>query len=115
MTKRKAKSQWSRVNKERIKVLTKDGLMHESGLKCVKNAQKSGSWDLLNKIDNLEMPPGLMDEFTKYPNCLKNWNKFSNSVKRNFLFWVYNAKKEETRNKRISQTAKMANENKKLF
>ena len=43
-TPRKAKSAWSRSNKERVARLTASGLMLQAGLKAVAAAQANGEW-----------------------------------------------------------------------
>jgi hypothetical protein len=42
---------------------------------------------------------------------LKNWDKFSRSSKRGILEWILNAKKSETRKKRINETITLAEKN----
>ncbi|WP_232432107.1 YdeI/OmpD-associated family protein [Chamaesiphon minutus] len=39
------------------------------------------------------------------------WEGFSRSSKRGILEWILNAKKPETRQKRIDETVRLANEN----
>ncbi|MFN7912628.1 MAG: YdeI/OmpD-associated family protein [Bacteroidota bacterium] len=43
--------------------------------------------------------------------ALKNWDKFSRSSKRGILEWILNAKKPETRKKRINETITLAEKN----
>ncbi len=42
---------------------------------------------------------------------LKNWDKFSRSSKRGILEWILNAKKPETRKKRINETITLTEKN----
>jgi hypothetical protein len=41
------------------------------------------------------------------------WDAFPRSVKRGILEWISNAKKPETRAKRVEETARLASENKR--
>ncbi len=43
-TPRRAKSPWSKINKNNVKRLTKAGLMRPAGLKAVHSAKKDGRW-----------------------------------------------------------------------
>jgi uncharacterized protein YdeI (YjbR/CyaY-like superfamily) len=55
-TPRKAKSVWSKLNKERIKKLVENKLMTESGLKKIEAAKEDGWLNTLDASDNLEIP-----------------------------------------------------------
>jgi uncharacterized protein YdeI (YjbR/CyaY-like superfamily) len=48
---------------------------------------------------------------TKNKLALKNWEQFPRSAKRAILEWILNAKKPETRQKRIEETVKLAKKN----
>lgn len=108
---RNPKSKWSLVNKKKIKKLTKEKRIHPNGLKMIQLAKKSGTWDALNDVDNLVIPKDLENELKKYQEAYKNFTNFPKSIRRGILEWILNAKKEETRLKRISETAVLAHEN----
>ncbi|MEZ5059129.1 MAG: YdeI/OmpD-associated family protein [Saprospiraceae bacterium] len=109
--KRKEKSNWSRKNKETIQRLIDQGKMHSSGLEMVKRAKEIGTWDALNDVENLIVPKDLQAELDKYKNAIENWNNFPPSTRRGILEWILNAKKPETREKRILETAEKAERN----
>jgi uncharacterized protein YdeI (YjbR/CyaY-like superfamily) len=52
-------------------------------------------------------------EFEKNPNAKTYFLSLSRSDKRNILQWLILAKREETRNKRISEIIELANKNEK--
>jgi uncharacterized protein YdeI (YjbR/CyaY-like superfamily) len=106
--KRKPKSNWSKVNKEKVERLLAEGLMHTSGLAMVELAKKSGTWDALNKVEALEIPGDLKKAFAKNKTAFKNFEAFPPSSRRGILEWILNAKKEETRTKRIQETVDLA-------
>src|SRR5690606_10495074 len=54
-TKRKAKSNWSKINKEKVKNLIDKGLITEAGLKSIEIAKENGSWTILDAVENLEI------------------------------------------------------------
>jgi uncharacterized protein YdeI (YjbR/CyaY-like superfamily) len=110
---RKAKSNWSKVNKEKIENLLDSNLMQSAGLKSIEIAKQNGSWTILDAIENLEIPIELDEAFKKYANSKSNFLNFSKSVKKLLLYWVVSAKRAETKNKRVNELAECAHENKK--
>ena len=106
--KRKAKSNWSKVNRERIEKLIGQGLMAEEGLKMVELAKKSGTWSALDSVEALEIPEDMMVLLAQNPVASQNWHKFSPSTKKAILQWILNAKRPETRLNRITETVLQA-------
>ncbi|MEM8890571.1 MAG: YdeI/OmpD-associated family protein [Bacteroidota bacterium] len=108
---RNPKSNWSRINKEKVERLFQAGRMQEAGHAMIALAKETGTWDALNDVENLIIPPDLQKAFDQYPNSLTNWENFPRSVKRGILEWILNAKRPATRAKRIEETAAKAEEN----
>jgi uncharacterized protein YdeI (YjbR/CyaY-like superfamily) len=108
---RKAKSGWARPNKERIVRLLEAGLMRPAGLTKIEAAKLDGSWTLLDAVEALEIPDDLEQALKEFPNASANFAEFPKSAKRGILEWIVQAKKPETRAKRIQETARLANEN----
>ncbi len=111
---RKPKSTWSKLNKTYIKELIDQGLMHESGMKKIKAAQEDGSWTLLDDVENGIIPGGLEKEFEKNPKAFFNFQSFTFSQQKSFLYWLNQAKRSETREKRIAEIIRLCEANKKL-
>lgn len=109
--KRNPKSNWSDVNKKKVAQLIKDGLMTDAGMELIEYAKANGQWDALNDVDNIIIPDDLEKALKKYTNAESNFIGFPKSVKRGILEWILNAKKEETRMKRVEETARLAAEN----
>lgn len=112
---RKPKSNWSGLNKSRVEKLLKKGLIEEPGLKVIKIAKETGTWDALNDVENLVIPKDLENEFKKYSYAKSNFESFSRSSKRAILEWLLNAKRPETKKARIQKIAEMAARNEKAF
>lgn len=110
---RNPKSNWSRVNKEKITRLLKADLMHEAGLAMINTAKETGTWDALNEVENLVIPPDLQEALDGFPKAGEHFEAFPRSVKRGILEWIFNAKRADTRQKRIASTAALAQENKR--
>jgi uncharacterized protein YdeI (YjbR/CyaY-like superfamily) len=102
-TPRKPKSAWSATNKARLAKLIKAGAMAPAGLAAVQQAKKTGSWNSYEAVDKLTIPPELKRAFDANPEAKKNWSTYSASAQRSFLHMVNNAKRAETREKRVKQ------------
>lgn len=111
---RKPKSIWSAVNKKYIEELTKNNLMHQSGLNSIKIAKENGSWDELNKVDKGIIPEELQKEFDLNPIAHSNFKNFAPSYRKNYLYWLQQAKRQETKLKRMAEIIRLCEENIKL-
>lgn len=107
-TRRKEKSGWSKVNKDKIERLTKEGLMTKAGFEIIEKAKLNGSWTILDEAEALIIPDDLDQAFKKRPNAKKYFLGLSRSDKRNILQWLVLAKRQETREKRIIEIVELA-------
>ena len=107
-TKRKPKSIWSRINKEKIERLTKAGLMTEAGFEIIEIAKQNGSWTILDESEALIVPEDLKKGFQKSTAAMDYFSSLSRSDKRNILQWLVLAKRQETREKRITEIIELA-------
>lgn len=108
MSPRKPGSNWSAVNKARIETMTEAGLMHPAGLAKIEQAKADGSWNALEAVDRLEVPPDLATAFDQRPGSAEAFAAFPPSTRRGILEWIGNAKRPETRAARIAETAEKA-------
>ena len=112
-TPRKPGTGWSRINKDRIARVIDDGRMTEAGMLKIDAAKKDGSWSMLDSVDALQAPADLKAAFVAHPGSQVNFDNFPKSVRRGILEWIVQAKRPETRAKRIEETARLAAENKR--
>lgn len=110
-TPRKAKSVWSKLNKQYLEELIEESLMGEMGLQKISLAKEDGSWTMLDEIEALMIPLDLKQALESNETANRNFQGFSNSSKKSLLFWVASAKREETRLKRIEQMINSAVQN----
>jgi uncharacterized protein YdeI (YjbR/CyaY-like superfamily) len=108
---RKRGSGWSKPNKERVERMIAAGLMTPAGMEKVAAAQRDGSWNALDAVEALEIPPDLETALAAYSSARQNFAAFPRSAKRGILEWIANAKRPETRAKRIEETARLAKNN----
>ncbi len=109
--KRNPTSNWSKINKDRIKKMTEEGLMTPAGLEMVNKAKENGSWSALDEVEEIVIPADLKELLTKNKMASVFFDAFPRSVKKGILEWILNAKKVETRNKRIEETVRLAEKN----
>lgn len=103
-TPRKPRSQWSRLNKQRVKALTAAGLMTAAGLAAIAAAKRSGSWTALDAVEALTVPPEFARALDAHPQARARFDAFSPSSKKMYLHWISTAKRDETRAKRIAKS-----------
>lgn len=110
---RKSGSNWSKLNKQRVEALMAAGLICEPGLRKIEAAKLDGTWSALDEVESLTIPADLLSRLQKYPGADSNFRNFPRSVQRGILEWILNAKRPETRAKRIDEASRLAEENKR--
>jgi uncharacterized protein YdeI (YjbR/CyaY-like superfamily) len=108
---RKPKSNWSKANRERAEKMIATGYMTESGQTLINLAKETGTWEALVEVQKSVIPNDLQILFDKNKIAFMNFNAFPPSSKRIILEWILNAKKPETRQKRIEETVTLAEKN----
>jgi len=109
---RRPRSPWSRPNKQRVERLTEQGLMAPAGIAAIDRAKQNGSWSSLDAVEDLIVPPDLKEALGANPAAMRNFQAFSNSARKQILWWIESAKRPETRARRIEQAVSSAEENK---
>ena len=107
-SKRKAKSNWSKINKDKVKTLIDQGFMEEEGYKSIEIAKDNGSWTILDEVEALVVPEDLKEELLNHKGAIAYFDSLSKSDKKILLYWVVSAKRSETRQKRILEIAECA-------
>ncbi|OIQ22950.1 YdeI family protein [Lacinutrix sp. MedPE-SW] len=109
--KRKPKSMWSAVNKKHIEVLIAKNLMHKTGFDSIKIGKQNGSWTALDAVEKGIIPEQLQTAFNNNPNAFKNYKNFAPSYRKSYLYWLNQAKRETTKQKRITEIIKLCEAN----
>jgi len=110
---RRPKSVWSKVNKTYIKDLISNNLMHQSGLKSIEIAKENGSWIALDDVENGVIPEDLQKAFDLHSKAFQNYQNFAKGYRKSYLYWLNQAKRKETRIKRITEIIKFCEANQK--
>ena len=108
---RKAGSNWSRANRERVAWLEQAELMHPSGTAAVTEARADGSWERLMDTESGEAPPDLALA-VKRAGLQEAWSGLSLATRRRVLEGLLAAKRPETRAARIARICAAVSEGK---
>jgi len=108
---RKPKSAWSQANKKRVDKLIQSGDMQPAGLAKVEEAKANGTWTLIDAAQNAEIPDDLKAAFKKLKGSQENFEAFPKGVRKQILEWITQAKTDSTRQRRILETATLAQQN----
>ncbi|MDC8003590.1 YdeI/OmpD-associated family protein [Aureisphaera galaxeae] len=108
---RNPKSTWSKLNKSYIEILEMEGLIHESGWKMIELAKETGTWSAMDDVENGVIPEDLRKAFDASPQAFENYQNFAFGYRKSYLSWLYGAKREETRQKRISEIIRLCKAN----
>ena len=85
--------------------------MLPAGLAAVETAKRNGAWSLLDDVETGVIPDDLAAAMEAQPPARANFDAFPPSARRALLEWVVQAKRLETRAKRIAEIAEKAARN----
>ena len=108
---RKPRSAWARSNKERVERLMAAGRMTPAGISAIERAKANGSWTILDSVEQLDVPEDLRAALEARPPARANWEAFPRSARRALLERIATARRDETRTRRIEETAAAAQRN----
>jgi len=98
---RNPRSGWSGTNKVRIERLEAEGRLEPAGRAAVEMARANGSWSLLDDVEALVVPADLAAAL-EAQGALPGWEGMSKSARRQHLLALVQAKRAETREKRVA-------------
>lgn len=103
MTPRRARSGWTRLNRDRVARLEEQGLMTAAGRRAVEVAQENGWWTIYDPVEDLLEPDELATALDAVPAARTHWDDFPPSARKQMLWWVISAARPETRARRIAK------------
>ncbi|MFA5935457.1 MAG: YdeI/OmpD-associated family protein [Patescibacteria group bacterium] len=114
-THRRAKSIWSKRNKEHVARLVKERRMQPAGLKEVESAKKDGRWDsAYDSPKNIKIPDDFLKEVKKDKRAYAFFQTLNKTNTYSIAWRLQTAKKPETRAKRMSEMLAMMAQGKKF-
>lgn len=114
-TPRRARSRWSEVNVARVERLVADGRMRPAGLAEVERAKADRRWDAAyGQRAFTEVPADLQDALDAEPGAAEFFATLNAANRYAVLYRVHDAKRPETRARRIAQLTEMLAAGKKI-
>ncbi|HEX6125415.1 MAG TPA: YdeI/OmpD-associated family protein [Pyrinomonadaceae bacterium] len=107
-TPRSKRSIWSKKNRENVQRLIESGEMQPSGLAEVERAKSDGRWDAAyDSPRTMTVPDDLQSELDKNRKAKSFFAKLDSRNRYAILFRIHNARKPETRARRIREFVEM--------
>jgi uncharacterized protein YdeI (YjbR/CyaY-like superfamily) len=107
-TPRRPRSKWSRINRDKAERLIADGRMRPAGLAEVERARADGRWDAAYEGQKTSTVPGdLQRELDARPEAKAFFAELSSQNRYAILYRLHDAKKPETRTRRLAKFVSM--------
>ncbi len=115
-TPRGSRSKWSKVNRQKATELIERGAMKPAGLREVERAKADGRWDAAYDAQSTAtVPDDLRRELEKNDAAREFFQTLNSANRYAILYQIGDAKKPETRARRIEKFVAMLAERKKLY
>jgi uncharacterized protein YdeI (YjbR/CyaY-like superfamily) len=103
-TPRRPGSRWSELNIKRVEKLIKEGRMRQEGLLVYKEGMRKPQQIYNIKSEaNLSVPDDLMSALRNNSEAFDNFMNFPQGCRKLYVFWLNDAKRDETRRSRIAR------------
>jgi uncharacterized protein YdeI (YjbR/CyaY-like superfamily) len=104
-TPRKPGSVWAPSNKARVERLMAEGRMTPAGIALVDEAKRRGEWERADaREDVTNVPDDLAAALDADATASAAWRRLPPSHKKQYLYWIGEAKRPETRVRRVTAT-----------
>ena len=114
-TPRRARSRWSKINRDKAEQLIAEGRMTKAGMREVERARADGRWDAAYESQrNITVPADLQRELDRDPKARELFESLNSQNRYAILYRLHDAKRPETRERRLTQFVAMLKEGKKL-
>src|SRR5690606_29253038 len=114
-TPRKKQSKWSKLNRERVARLTSEGRMQPAGIAEVERAKADGRWAAAyDSPANMKVPDDLAKALAKSAKAKRFFDSLSSTNRFAILYRLQEAKRPETRARRLEKFIEMMNKGEKL-
>jgi uncharacterized protein YdeI (YjbR/CyaY-like superfamily) len=114
-TPRRARSKWSKRNRGKAEQLIAEGRMRPAGLAEVERARADGRWDAAyDSPATATVPEDFRRALEAQPVALEFFESLGSTKRYSFLYRIADAKRPETRAKRITEYVKLLAQGKAL-
>lgn len=115
-TPRRARSRWSQINRAKVEALAAEGRMRPAGVREVERAKADGRWEAAYASPrNAEVPEDLQEALAANEAARKIFATLNSANRYAILHRIGEAKRAETRARRITQFVDMLAEGRKLY
>ena len=103
-TPRRPRSKWSKLNREKAERLIAEGRMRPAGLREVERAREDGRWDeAYDSATTATVPDDFREALDAEPAAREFFESLGNTKRYAFLYRIRDAKRPDTRAKRIAE------------
>ena len=111
---RRPRSIWSRINRDRAERLNEEGRMTGAGLRAIEEAKSNGRWEkAYTSREPPETPDDLLEALKESLEAYRNFMGFPNSARFMYIHYINDAKRAETRARRIRRVVERAEQDKR--
>ncbi len=115
-TPRKAKSRWSKINRDSVEKLIEQGRMKPSGLREVELAKADGRWNAAyDGQRTIAVPDDFQAELDKNDRAREFFSTLRGANRYAILYRIQDAKRPETRASRIAKFVAMLSEGETIY
>jgi uncharacterized protein YdeI (YjbR/CyaY-like superfamily) len=115
-TPRTARSPWSRINREKAERLVAEGRMRPAGRAEMERARADGRWDLAYEPQSTAtVPPDLQRALDQRPQAAAFFAALDSRNRYAILYRLQDAKRPETRARRLAEYVAMLEEQRKIY
>lgn len=115
-TPRRSRSRWSRINRDKVKRLMAEGRMRPAGLAEVERAKADGRWDAAYAGQSTStVPDDLQRELDARPDAKAFFEQLSSQNRYAILYRLQDAKRPETRARRLAKFVAMLEAGEKIY
>jgi uncharacterized protein YdeI (YjbR/CyaY-like superfamily) len=112
---RRPKSKWSQINCEKVTALIAEGRMQPAGLREIESAKRDGRWDQAYASQrNMTVPADLQKKLDECPAAAEFFAGLDSKNRFAILYRVHDAKRPDTRARRIEKFVTMLEQRKKI-
>jgi len=114
-TPRRAKSKWSKINRDKAIALIESGAMRPAGLAEVERAKTDGRWDAAyDPPSKMAVPDDLQRELDRNPVARDFFATLDSQNRYAILYRLHDSKRPETRARHVATFIEMLNERKNV-
>jgi len=115
-TPRRSKSTWSIKNCEKVIELLAEGRMRPAGIEEVESAKRDGRWDRAYASPrNMTVPDDFQRKLEEHPRAQAFFADLDSRNRFAMLYRIQDAKRDETRKRRIDRFVAMLDEHKAIY